>query len=308
MSETGNISFNVNSTFDGEGVYRIFSEPGCDLFYLILSGTTNIVNGTANINITELSLNENISIEFIDSKGCDVCNDFEITISTTSTTTLEPITTTTSTTTVEPTTTTSTTTLEPTTTTSTTTVEPITTTTSTTTVEPTTTTSTTTAEPTTTTTTTSTTTLEPTTTTSTTTLEPTTTTTTTSTTTLEPTTTTSTTTLEPTTTTTSTTTLEPITTTTSTTTVLPYSGDCRTYQLSADGDTTTVYEYYEYPSGDLKEVTLLLGESDTVNAYENPGIVIKSGNGSFGDLGLCSESTTTAEPTTTSTTTLEPIV
>jgi hypothetical protein len=280
MSETGNISFNVNSTFDGEGVYRIFSEPGCDLFYLILSGTTNIVNGTANINITELSLNENISIEFIDSKGCDVCNDFEITISTTSTTT------------VEPTTTTSTTTVEPTTTTSTTTLEPITTTTSTTTVEPTTTTSTTT--------------LEPTTTTSTTTVEPIT--TTTSTTTLEPTTTTSTTTLEPTTTTTSTTTLEPITTTTSTTTVLPYSGDCRTYQLSADGDTTTVYEYYEYPSGDLKEVTLLLGESDTVNAYENPGIIIKSGNGSFGDLGLCSESTTTAEPTTTSTTTLEPIV
>ena len=281
MSETGNISFNVNSTFDGVGVYRIFSEPGCDLSDLILSGTTNIINGTANVNITELTLKENISIEFIDSKGCDICNDFEITISTTSTTT------------VEPTTTTSTTTAEPTTTTSTTTVEPITTTTSTTTVEPTTTTSTTTVEPTTTT---STTTAEPTTTTSTTTAEPT---TTTSTTTAEPTTTT---------TTTSTTTLEPITTTTSTTTILPYSGDCRTYQLSADGDTTTVYEYYEYPSGDLKEVTLLLGESDTVNAYENPGIIIKSGNGSFGDLGLCSESTTTAEPTTTSTTTLEPIV
>jgi hypothetical protein len=214
MSETGNISFNVNSTFDGVGVYRIFSEPGCDLSDLILSGTTNIINGTANVNITELTLKENISIEFIDSKGCDICNDFEITISTTSTTTAEPTTTTT----------------------------------------------------------------------------------------------TSTTTLEPTTTTTSTTTLEPITTTTSTTTILPYSGDCRTYQLSADGDTTTVYEYYEYPSGDLKEVTLLLNESDTINAYENPGIVIKSGNGSFGDLGLCSESTTTAEPTTTSTTTLEPIV
>jgi len=97
MSEIGNISFNVNSTFDGEGVYRIFNEPGCNLSDLILSGTTNIINDTANVNITEpLNLNENISIEFIDSKGCDVCNDFEITIptgttTTTSTTTMEPI-------------------------------------------------------------------------------------------------------------------------------------------------------------------------------------------------------------------------
>jgi hypothetical protein len=185
---------------------------------------------------------------------------------TTTTTTIEP-TTTTTTTTIEPTTTT-TTTIEPTTTTTTTTIEP--TTTTTTTIEPTTTTTTT---------------IEPTTTT-TTTIEPTTTTTTT----IEPTTTT-TTTIEPTTTTT--TTIEPTTTTTTTTIEPSFSGDCRTYQLSADGSTATSYEYYEHPSGDLIQVTLQVSESTTVNAYESPGIIVISGDGFYSDLGLCSEQTTT---------------
>jgi hypothetical protein len=87
MSKTGNISFDVNSIYDGEGIYLIYNAPECDESYFILSGITNIVSGSTSVNISEpLNLNENISIKFIDSEICVVCQNFEITTGSTTTT------------------------------------------------------------------------------------------------------------------------------------------------------------------------------------------------------------------------------
>lgn len=87
------LSFNLNSSFNGVGTYYIYNSPSCQTD-LILSGTTNIVNNTSNIVITDsIEYNQNISIKFIDSKGCDVCGDFEITPTTTTTTTTSTTTT-----------------------------------------------------------------------------------------------------------------------------------------------------------------------------------------------------------------------
>jgi hypothetical protein len=94
MNEINNISFTLNSTFDGLGIYYIYNSPSCDESYLVLSDSVNIINGTAIINIEgPLLLNDIISIKFIDSKGCEVCEDFgvEVTTTTTSTTTQQPV-------------------------------------------------------------------------------------------------------------------------------------------------------------------------------------------------------------------------
>jgi len=97
MSQVDNISFKLNSTFDGTGKYFIYNSSSCE-GDLVLSGSTNIINGTSTVNINQpLNLNQNISIQFIDSKKCDVCEDYEITTTTTTTTS-----TTTTTTTLEP--------------------------------------------------------------------------------------------------------------------------------------------------------------------------------------------------------------
>ena len=88
MNEINNISFKVNSTFDGEGQYYIYNSPSCNESDIVLSGTTNIVNGSSVVNINQpLMLNENISIKFIDIKECIVCEDFEVIVPTGTTTT-----------------------------------------------------------------------------------------------------------------------------------------------------------------------------------------------------------------------------
>jgi hypothetical protein len=88
MIEIDNISFRVNSTFDGIGNYYIYNSSLCDISDFILSGTTNIVNGSSVVNINQpLLLNNNISIKFIDIKECNVCEDFELIVPTGETTT-----------------------------------------------------------------------------------------------------------------------------------------------------------------------------------------------------------------------------
>lgn len=88
MNEINNISFKLNSTFDGEGQYLIYNSPSCNESDIVLSGTTNIVNGSSVVNINQpLMLNENISVKFIDIKECPVCEDFEVIVPTGTTTT-----------------------------------------------------------------------------------------------------------------------------------------------------------------------------------------------------------------------------
>jgi hypothetical protein len=95
MIEIDNISFRVNTRFDGLGKYFIYNSPSCNESDIVLSGTTNIINGSSVVNINQpLMLNENISIKFIDIKECPVCENYNIIIptgETTTTTTMEPI-------------------------------------------------------------------------------------------------------------------------------------------------------------------------------------------------------------------------
>lgn len=80
MVEIDNISFKLNSTFNGEGEYYIYNSSSCESD-LVLSGTTIISNGSSVVNINQpLNLSENISIKFIDIKGCIECQDYELTI------------------------------------------------------------------------------------------------------------------------------------------------------------------------------------------------------------------------------------
>jgi len=105
--------------------------------------------------------------------------------------------------------------------------------------------------------------------------------TTTTTTTVAPT-TTSTTTVAP--TTTSTTTVAPTTTSTTTvapttTTTLPYAGTCESYSITDDGDElSTVYSYYEHPSGTFITDTVTFGQTKFFQAYSIPGVTIVSGD------------------------------
>jgi hypothetical protein len=81
MTEVNNISFKLNSSYDGIGSYFLYNGPGCDDPDLILTGSVNIINGSSIININQtLLLNNTISLKFIDNKGCIICEDYEIDI------------------------------------------------------------------------------------------------------------------------------------------------------------------------------------------------------------------------------------
>lgn len=80
MNEYNKISFDLKSVYDGIGQYYIYNSELCDQ-NLLLSGTTEIVNGTSTINIDEtLQFNSFGSIKFIDSRGCETCQSYPLTI------------------------------------------------------------------------------------------------------------------------------------------------------------------------------------------------------------------------------------
>jgi hypothetical protein len=80
MININNIKFRLNTVFDGLGTYIIYNDTDCS-GSIVLSGTTNIISGSNLVNINEqLSLNENISIKFIDNKGCNICENYNISI------------------------------------------------------------------------------------------------------------------------------------------------------------------------------------------------------------------------------------
>ena len=76
---TKKLSFNLNSSYNGLGFYYIYNSASCNENDLILSGSTTIFNNSSNINIgLEETPNNIISIKFIDSKGCEVCENYNI--------------------------------------------------------------------------------------------------------------------------------------------------------------------------------------------------------------------------------------
>lgn len=71
------IIFNINTSFDGTANYNIYNATGCT-GTIIYSGTTQVTNGIGNVVIDNVELVENISINVIDSNGCEICSNFLI--------------------------------------------------------------------------------------------------------------------------------------------------------------------------------------------------------------------------------------
>jgi hypothetical protein len=66
-----------------------------------------------------------------------------------------------------------------------------------------------------------------------------------------------------------------------------YEGNCVAYFIGSDGNFSTTFQYYEFPSGELITKTLSIGQSETVAAYDTPGVIIVSGDGTASSQGFC---------------------
>lgn len=73
------VSFKINTSFDGPATYFIYESLDCT-GTLVTSGTTNIVNGSANVVVNNIDLSEDMSIKAIDSKGCESCQAYNVEI------------------------------------------------------------------------------------------------------------------------------------------------------------------------------------------------------------------------------------
>lgn len=76
MSEVNRVNFTLNSVYDGNSTFHIFDNINCT-GTTVYSGSTNIIDGSSEVEINEtLDIQNDVSIKFIDSKGCETCNNF----------------------------------------------------------------------------------------------------------------------------------------------------------------------------------------------------------------------------------------
>lgn len=74
------VIFTVNTSFDGTVLYELYDGLECTGNTITYSGTTNVVNGTSTVEIDNITINENMSLRVVDSKGCELCQNQNIVI------------------------------------------------------------------------------------------------------------------------------------------------------------------------------------------------------------------------------------
>lgn len=74
------VIFTLNSSFDGTLIYELYDGLDCTGNTITYSGTTEIVNGTSNVQIDDITITENMSLKVIDPNGCELCQNQNIVI------------------------------------------------------------------------------------------------------------------------------------------------------------------------------------------------------------------------------------
>lgn len=74
------VIFTVNTSFDGTVIYELYEGLECTGNTITYTGTTQVINGTSKVEIDNITLNENMSLRVIDSKGCELCENKNVVI------------------------------------------------------------------------------------------------------------------------------------------------------------------------------------------------------------------------------------
>ena len=67
------VIFTINSNFNGIAKYYIYEGFGCSGNTITYSGTTQIVNGSSNVVVSNVDVTEDLSIKIVDSGNCNGC-------------------------------------------------------------------------------------------------------------------------------------------------------------------------------------------------------------------------------------------